>query len=151
MTKHALTRIERLQKQHEKENFLLREKKERITALFGKIIIRINQEVDLPQFKASYFPDEDRTLEFVIDGMEDLDTGIVFEKGKVRTIRKIDDTPTVRFSCDEDTFLLIATGELSFVKAHLLNWLKIEGENWVRDVEIFKRLFNKYGHILRGG
>jgi len=125
-------------------------KKQRATEMFEKMVIRINQKVNLNEFKEKYFPNEDRTLQFNIEGMEDVDTGFVFEGGRVRTIKKIHDTPTVTFQCDEDTFLRLAVQEITFPQAYFYGWLKITGSNYLRDYEIFKEMFQKYGHILKG-
>jgi len=147
-----LTKIERAllqQEQQQNDSLFEREKKKRVQLVFNKMVTRINQEIDLDKFKKTYFPDEDRTLEFLIEGMEDLDTGFVFEGGRVRTIERLKDEPTVRFKCTEDVFLQLATQEISFASAFLYGWLDITGENYMRDYEIFKRMFNKYGHILK--
>ncbi len=123
-------------------------KKKQAQSMFDKMVRLINQEVDLTGFKSQYFPDEDRTLEWIIAGMEDIDSGFVFEQGKVRTIKKLQDKPTCTFRCSEDTFLLLATGEMTYTQAYFWDLLQIEGEKALRDYEIFKRMFNKYGHLL---
>lgn len=125
-------------------------KKKKAKEMFEKMVIRINSKVNLREFKEKYFPNEDRTLEFIIDGMEDVDTGFVFQDGKVRTIQKLRDTPTVTFQCDEDTFLRLATQEITFPQAYFYGWLKVTGKNYLRDYEIFKEMFRRYGHILKG-
>ena len=122
-----LTKIERAllqQEQQQNDNLFEREKKKRVQLVFNKMVTRINQEIDL-------------------------DTGFVFEGGRVRTIERLKDEPTVRFKCTEDVFLQLATQEISFASAFLYGWLDITGENYMRDYEIFKRMFNKYGHILK--
>jgi len=119
-----------------------------ITKIFEKMVELINKEIDLAEFKYTYFPDEDRTLELNIIGLSDLDTGFVFEGGKVRTIKKINDRPTVMFTMDEDTFIHIATKQVSFTEAFFYGDLDIQGDNYMRDFKIFKRMFDKYGRLL---
>jgi len=146
---NRLTKVERMLMKQNDEGLLDHEKKKKVQMIFNKMVVRINQEIDFNKFKKTYFPNEDRTMEFVIEGMEELDTGFVFEGGKVRTIRKLEDVATVSFKCTEDVFLQLATQDVSFAQAFLYNWLDITGENYMRDYEIFKRMFNKYGHILK--
>jgi putative sterol carrier protein len=124
------------------------EKRELIKKIFAKMVALINKEINLKEFKDTYFPDEDRTLKMNIGGIEDLDTGFVFEGGKVRTIRKLTDEPTVTFTMDEDTFIRIATKKESFSEAFFYGELGIEGKNYMRDYRIFDRMFKKYGSIL---
>jgi putative sterol carrier protein len=104
--------------------------------------------MNIDEFKETYFPDEDRTLQLNIIGLEDLDTGFVFEDGEVRTIQKISDRPTVVLTMDEDTFILIATKRITFAEAFFSGDLEMEGENYLRDYRIFERTFTKYGKIL---
>ncbi len=160
MTRDNLTIVERkLREQHSRPrpkrrlpsiNPIQMTKNQRAQRMFNNMVILINQEVNLPEFKQTYFPDEDRTLEWNIKGMEDVDSGFVFEDSKVRTIKKLRDKPTCRFFCNEDTFLLLSTGELTYPQAYFWDLLQIDGENALRDYEIFKRMFNKYGHLLKG-
>lgn len=129
-------------------NPLTAEKRKLIKLIFDKMVILINKEIDLAEFKDTYFPDENRTLELNIAGLEDLNTGFVFEGGKVRTIKKLHDKPTVMFSMDEDTFIRIATRQLTFSEAFFYGELDIQGDNYMRDYRIFQRMFDKYGTIL---
>jgi putative sterol carrier protein len=129
-------------------NPLTAEKRKLIKLIFDKMVVLINREINLDEFKDTYFPHEDRTLELNITGLEDLDTGFVFEKGKVRTIKKLADKPTVMFSMDEDTFIRLATQQLNFSEAFFYGDLDIHGENYMRDFRIFKRMFDKYGTLF---
>lgn len=123
-------------------------KKTRVMEMFNKMVLLINKRIDFAKYKNKYFPNEDRTLEFNIDGLEELDTGFVFKDGKVRTIKKLLDRPTCTFRCSEDVFLLMATHEMTFPTAYFYGYLDISGEHALRDYEIFKEMFNEYGHIL---
>jgi hypothetical protein len=49
---------------------------------------------------------------------------------------------------DEDTFILISTGDMTFAEAFFSGDLDMEGENYLRDYRIFERTFTKYGKIL---
>jgi len=127
---------------------LQHEKRELIKRIFSKMVDLINKEIDLEEFIDTYCPKEDRTLEINIRGLEDIDTGFVFENGKVRTIKKLADQPTVRFTMDEDTFIRLATRQESFSEAFFLDEMDAQGKNYFRDYHIFERMFKKYGHIL---
>jgi putative sterol carrier protein len=129
-------------------NPLEAEKRKLIKTIFEKMVPLINKEMNIDEFKETYFPDEDRTLQLNIIGLEDLDTGFVFEDGEVRTIQKISDRPTVVLTMDEDTFILIATKRITFAEAFFSGDLEMEGENYLRDYRIFERTFTKYGKIL---
>lgn len=129
-------------------NPLESEKRKLIKTIFDKMVTLINKEMNINEFKETYFPDEDRTLQLNIIGLEDLDTGFVFENGEVRAIQKISDKPTVILTMDEDTFILIATKRLTFAEAFFNGDLDMEGENYLRDYRIFERTFTKYGKIL---
>lgn len=129
-------------------NPLEAEKRKLIKTIFEKMVPLINKEMNIDEFKETYFPDEDRTLQLNIIGLEDLDTGFVFEDGEVRTIQKISDRPTVVLTMDEDTFILIATRRITFAEAFFSGDLEMEGENYLRDYRIFERTFTKYGKIL---
>jgi len=131
-----------------KSKFIDDTKKKTVMEVFSKMVILANQEINLSEFKKTYFPTEDRTLEFIIDGMEDLDTGFVIQENKVRTMKKLQDKPTATFRCSEDTFLRLGTGEITFAQAYFYGWLSISGEKAIRDYEIFKRMFNKYRYIF---
>jgi|APFre7841882630_1041343.scaffolds.fasta_scaffold00020_7 putative sterol carrier protein len=129
-------------------NPLEAEKRKLIKTIFEKMVPLINKEMNIDEFKETYFPDEDRTLQLNIIGLEDLDTGFVFENGEVRIIAKIYDKPTVILTMDEDTFILISTKRLTFAEAFFNGDLEMEGENYLRDYRIFERTFTKYGKIL---
>lgn len=129
-------------------NPIQHEKRELIKKIFTKMVDLINKEVNLMEFKETYFPDEDRTLELNIIGLEDINTGFVFESGTVRTIKKLQDKPTVKFTMDEDTFLRIATKRETFTEAWLYGELDTEGDNYIRDYKIFELMFKTYGHVL---
>ena len=129
-------------------NPLEAEKRKLIRTIFEKMVPLINKEMNMDEFKETYFPHEDRTLQLNIIGLEDLDTGFVFEDGEVRTIKKISDKPTVILTMDEDTFILISTGDMTFAEAFFNGDLDMEGENYLRDYRIFERTFTKYGKIL---
>jgi putative sterol carrier protein len=129
-------------------NPLEAEKRKLIKTIFEKMVPLINKEMNMDKFKETYFPHEDRTLQLNIIGLEDIDTGFVFEDGEVRTIKKISDKPTVILTMDEDTFILISTGDMTFAEAFFSGDLDMEGENYLRDYRIFERTFTKYGKIL---
>jgi putative sterol carrier protein len=129
-------------------NPLEAEKRKLIRTIFEKMVPLINKEMNMDEFKETYFPHEDRTLQLNIIGLEDLDTGFVFEDGEVRTIKKISDKPTVILTMDEDTFILISTRRMTFAEAFFNGDLDMEGENYLRDYRIFERTFTKYGKIL---
>lgn len=120
-------------------------KKQKAKEMFEKMCIRINQRIDVKKFRKRYNIIEDRTLEFYIKGMEDVDTGFVFKDGRVRTIKKIADKPTVVFKCSEDVFLRMATKEITLAQAYFWGWIDVIGENALRDYEIFNEMFNEYG------
>lgn len=125
-----------------------KQKRELVKQIFHKMIGLINKEINLEEFKDAYFPDEDRTLEMNILGIEDLDTGFVFENSKVRSIRKLSDRPTVVFTLDEDTFIRLALRRETFSEAFFYGELDIQGEKYMRDFHIFDRMFKRYGYIL---
>lgn len=129
-------------------NPLEAEKRKLIRTIFEKMVPLINKEMNLDEFKETYFPHEDRTLQLNIIGLEDIDTGFVFKDGEVRTIKKISDKPTVILTMDEDTFILISTRRMTFAEAFFNGDLDMEGENYMRDYRIFERTFTKYGKIL---
>lgn len=129
-------------------NLFREEKEELIRKIFYKMVGLINREINLQEFIDTYCPDEDRTIEIKIIGLEDIDTGFVFENGKVRTIKKLSDSPTVRFTMDEDTFIRLATRQEGFSEAFFLGEMDIEGKNYFRDYRIFERMFERYGYIL---
>lgn len=129
-------------------NPIEREKRELVRKIFERMVDLINKEINLDEFKDTYFPHEDRTLEMNIKGLEDIATGFVFEGGKVRTIKKLEDNPTVIFDMDEDTFIRIATKRETFSEAFFYGELDIQGPNYMRDFHIFKRMFDKYGYVL---
>lgn len=129
-------------------NLIQHEKRELIKKLFSSMVSLINKEIDLQEFVDTYCPYEDRTLEINIKGLEDLDSGFVFEKGTVRTMKKLNDQPTVSFTMDEDTFIRLATKQESFSEAFFYGEMEIQGRNYMRDYRIFDRMFNRYGHIL---
>ena len=65
----------------------MREKKKMlIEKLFKVGVKRINKDMDIPQFKKKFCPNEDRTLELNIIGMDHLDTGFVIEENAIRKI-----------------------------------------------------------------
>jgi putative sterol carrier protein len=129
-------------------NPIEREKRELVKRIFERMVDLIDKEINLDEFKNTYFPHEDRTLEMNITGLEDVATGFVFEGGKVRTIKKLEDRATVVFAMDEDTFIRIATKRETFSEAFFYGELDIQGENYMRDFHIFKRMFDKYGYVL---
>ena len=145
MERDRLTITERMMMNN---NVLNNAKKRTVMEVFNKMVVLANQEINLTEFKKTYFPNEERTLEFIIEGMEDLDTGFVIQENKVRTMKKLKDKPTATFRCTEDTFLRLATREVTFAQCYFYGWLDIKGEKAIRDYEIFKRMFNKYGYIF---
>lgn len=124
------------------------EKRRLIKKIFEKMVVLINKEMNIEEFKETYFPDEDRTLELNIDGMEDIDTGFVFKNSTVRTIKKLSDRPTVKIAMDEDTFIRLATKQESLSEAFFYDHMKMEGDNYMRDFRLFDRMFKKYGYVL---
>jgi hypothetical protein len=144
-----LTITERMLKIGEQSNPVIIARKKIIMEIFNKMVIVANQEVNIPEFKKIYFPDEDRTLELIIEGMEDLDTGFVIQDSKFRTIKKLKDTPTATFKCSEETYLRLATDEVTFAQCYFWGWMDISGEFALRDYEILKRMFNKYKYIFK--
>jgi putative sterol carrier protein len=124
------------------------EKRRLIRKIFEKMVVLINREMNIEEFKDTYFPNEDRTLELNIKGIEDLDTGFVFRDGRVRTIKKLTDKPTVIVSMNEDTFIRLATKQETLGEAFFYSHMEMEGKDYFRDFKLFDRMFTKYGHVL---
>ncbi len=124
------------------------EKRRLIKKIFEKMVVLINREMNIEEFKDTYFPNEDRTLELNIKGIEDLDTGFVFQDGHVRTIKKLMDLPTVTVSMDEDTFIRLATKQETLGEAFFNGHMEMEGKEYFRDFKLFDRMFTKYGYVL---
>ena len=80
--------------------------------------------------------------------MEDLPTGFVFEGGKVRAIDKLKDSPTVSIYMNEDRFLDITLQEITMQKAWYRGYIRVDGENFLRDFLIFDKMFKMYPQIL---
>jgi|TARA_Y100000034_G_C6910343_1_gene424411 putative sterol carrier protein len=122
----------------------MREKKKMlIEKLFKVGVKRINKDMDIPQFKKKFCPNEDRTLELNIIGMDHLDTGFVIEENAIRTYKRLKDTPTCRIWMDEDVFISIKRGDITFTQAFFYGFLTIKGENYIRDLQIFQRIIDE--------
>lgn len=129
-------------------------KGELIEKILQKSVELINKEADLDEFKETYFPDEDRVLWINIKGMEYLNTGYTVKDGQLKVLDKTKDKPTVTITLSEDVLLAIALGELSIMSAYMYGELDVEGDNYLRDLEIFRKMMEKYKHIqdkLKGG
>jgi len=129
-------------------NPVVAEKRRLIKKIFEKMVDLINKEMNIEEFKDTYFPNEDRTLELNIKGIEDLDTGFVFRNGRVRTIKKLSDKPTVVVNMDEDTFIRLATKQETLGEAFFYSHMEMAGKEYMRDFKLFDRMFTKYGHVL---
>ena len=123
-------------------------KNQLITELFEKGVQLINQMVKLDQWKKEFFPNEDRTLALYIEEMEELPTGFVFESGKIRTMDKLKDIPTLSVYLTEDVFLSIATEEYTLQSAFFYRWIKLKGDNYLRDFKVFQVMFDRHPEVL---
>lgn len=124
-------------------------REEMVQKLFEKSVGFINNHINMSEFKAKWFPNEDRTLALHIIGMESLDTGFVFQGGAVRLIRKVSDVPTISITCTEDTFLRMASAEWSIMEAFYYGELECQGKNFLRDLTIFQTVFDEYGALMK--
>lgn len=121
-------------------------KKELITRLFAKGVAVVNKVISLETFKQyDKGMDADRTLAMLIEGMEELDTGFVFEGGQVRVIKKLRDKPTVSLWLTEDTFISLCKLELTILGAFWEARLHVDGEHFMRDLELFDMMFKALG------
>lgn len=125
-------------------------KRAMVRRFFERGVRLINQEANMQEFKDLYFPKEDRTLCLNIKGLEDLETGFTFEGGRVRVIRRLGDEPTVTIGLDEDTFLRICVGEMPLSVAFFYGFLEVSGKNYLRDMRIFQKMFDKHGATVSG-
>ena len=49
---------------------------------------------------------------------------------------------------DEDMFLSIACQEVTMQQAYWFGYIKVEGENFLRDFLIFDKMFDEYPQII---
>jgi len=123
-------------------------KGELIEKLFERAIGVINKEVDLDKFKSEWFPNDNRVLWLNIKGMEGLNTGWYVKDGRLHTVNKLKNKPTVTITITEEAFLAIAMGDISLSEAYMYNEIDFEGDEWARDYKIFRRMMEKYKYLL---
>lgn len=124
----------------------IKQRVELIEYIMDKSLKIVNEKINVGLIKKELAFGEERTVCIRVPGL--IDDGIEFKLTDTAVIR-IPNThkPTVTLEMSDDTFIQIARGKLSFNDAFWYSDARAYGDNWLRDYEVMKTLFESFSHL----
>jgi len=117
-----------------------------ISYLISKGIDRINDKPEVISAIVEEMKGEDRTILLIIKGFDIKGFGIehcvLAEYGDIKN-------PTVTVTVSEDIFLQMVRGKLTLRESFFYGDCDISGDNWLRELIIFDKLFTEFIHLAK--
>ena len=120
-----------------------------VNAAINRGIMSINSKPGLCRKVMEYSGGETRTLNFIISDMRGKQPGFTINRGRLANIGQVR-KPTVSFIVNKETFMQMCLGKLTPEQAYFYNKMDIHGDDWLRDYNLFKLIFDEFGNVLNG-
>jgi len=111
-----------------------------------RAINNVNSKIDASKVRERFsMQNEERSCRMTITDLGTL--CLVTNGSRVDIVEKIE-IPTSIITMDEDTFIQMRKGIMTFDDAYWYGQMSVEGEFWLRDLVIFSEMFKEFGALV---